>query len=162
MKTALSGLIEWAGRCVAWLVLFMAFVTFVLVVLRYGFGWGSIFWQESVIYMHALMFMVGLSYALKHDAHVRVDPIYSRLSMRGKTLVNLFGHLFFLIPTVLVIVVYSFDYVIDSWRILERSEDYAGIPAVYLLKSVIPIAAVLLLLQCGIEVSACVAKLRSQ
>ncbi len=161
MNLFLDRMIEWVGRCVAWLVLFMALFTVVVVVLRYVFETGAILWQESVVYMHALVFMLGLSYALKHDAHVRVDLIYSRLSRRSQAIINLAGNVVFLIPTSLLIAYHSLDYVATSWSVLEGSQEVGGIPAVFLLKTLIPVASILLLVQSFLEIAACIRELRS-
>ena len=97
----IDALNEGIGRSVAWLVLGMMIVTGVVVVLRYGFSIGSIALQESVMYLHGVVFMLGIPYALKHDAHVRVDVIYGRLSPRRKDVINLLGHLLFLLKTLI-------------------------------------------------------------
>ena len=138
---------EFLGRCVSWLVFVMAGLTVVVVIMRYVFEIGTVFPQELVVYMHALVFMFGLSYTLKHDAHVRVDLLHSRLDDKKQALVNFLGHLVFLIPVACTIGFGSLDYVLDSWRIWERSAEVRGIPAVYLLKTVIPVSALLLILQ---------------
>lgn len=160
MRRLLQLIVEWTGRCVAWLVLAMTICMVFVVVRRYVFQLDAIYLQEAVVYMHALLFMIGLSYAMKHDAHVRVDLLYSRFPPRRKALVNLIGHLAFLVPMSLVIVAYSFDYVAASWRILEGSQEVGGIPAVYLLKTVIPTAAILLLLQSAVEIVRCIQDIR--
>ena len=129
----------------------MVVVTCAVVVLRYVFDTGAIALQESVTYMHSLVFMVGLSYALKHDGHVRVDLLFARLSRRARMKINLIGHLSFLLPVCLVIAVESFDYVTRSWVIFEVSPEVGGIPAVYLLKTLIPLSALLLLAQAIFE-----------
>jgi len=139
--------LEFLGRCVSWLVYAMAGLTVLVVIMRYVFEIGTVFPQELVAYMHALVFMFGLSYTLKHDAHVRVDLLYSRLDDEKRALINILGHLVFLIPVACTIGIGSIDYVIDSWRILESSAEVRGIPAVYLLKTVIPVSALLLVLQ---------------
>lgn len=162
MTRLLEQAIEWIGRCVAWLVIAMALVMVAVVVKRYIFLEGAIVLQESVVYMHAIVFMFGLSYALKHDAHVRVDLIYSRLSERRKIVVNLIGHLIFLTPMSLVIAGYSLEYVVASWRVFEGSQEVGGIPAVFLLKTVIPVSAVLLLVQSLLEILRCINEIRSK
>ena len=148
----IDAIIEITGRAVAWLSLGMVVITCTVVVLRYGFDTGAIALQESVTYMHALVFMIGLSYALKHDRHVRVDLLFSRLSERNRQRINLIGHLGLLLPICLVITMESFDYVMRSWAIRERSPEAGGIPAVYLLKTLIPLAALLLSMQAVSEV----------
>ena len=126
----IDAIIEISGRTVAWLSLGMVVITCTVVVLRYGFDTGAIALQESVTYMHALVFMIGLSYALKHDRHVRVDLLFNRLSRRSRQRINLIGHVGFLLPICLVITLESFDYVVRSWSILEGSPEAGGIPGV--------------------------------
>ena len=140
-------LLDLIGRSVSWLLFAMAGLTVAVVVMRYALRLGTIFPQELVAYMHALVFMFGLSYTLRHDAHVRVDLLYSRLGEKRQAQINFLGHLIFLIPVASIIGIGSLDYVFDSWRILERSDEVRGIPAVYLLKTIIPVSALLLILQ---------------
>ena len=143
------------GSTLAWLTFAMMAMTVVVVILRYGFDVGAIVLQESVVYMHGLAFMLGIAYTLKSDDHVRVDLIYSRLGRTARRRINLFGHVVFLVPVSVFILVSSLDYVAASWRVLERSPEVGGIPAVYLLKSLIPLMAVALLLQGVAEIIRC-------
>lgn len=140
----------------------MVVATVAIVVLRYALNQGSILLQDTVLYLHGLTFLLGIPYALKQDSHVRVDLLYSRLGQRGRALVNLLGHLLFLVPVSVAILVYSHTYVANSWRILERSPEVGGLPAVFLLKTLIPLMAVLLLLQGVAEIVRCVAVLRGR
>ena len=143
------------GRAIAWLTFAMMAMTVVVVMLRYGFDIGAIVLQESVVYMHGLAFMLGIAYTLKTDDHVRVDLIYSRRGARARRRINLFGHIVFLIPVCLAVLASSLGYVVASWRVLERSPEVGGIPAVYLLKSLIPLMALALLLQGIAEIIRC-------
>lgn len=138
---------EWLGRAVSWLSLGMVLVTVVVVVLRYGFDLGWIGLQESVVYMHAVMFMLGSAYTLKRDAHVRVDILYQRFGTRGKAWVDLIGSWLLLVPVCVFIGWSAWEYVVASWSVHESSREAGGLPAVYLLKSVILLFAVTLLLQ---------------
>ena len=137
----------------------MVAVTLLIVVLRYALDQGSIVLQESVLYMHGTVFMLGIPYALKNDAHVRVDLVYSRLGPRGRACIDLLGHVLFLMPVCGALFIYSRPYVASSWRILEGSSEVGGIPAVFLLKTLIPLAAVLLLLQGTSEIVRCLSVL---
>ena len=141
------------GKSIALLVLLMALITLIVVVMRYVFDVGSIALQESVIYMHGTFFMLGLAYALQTNSHVRVDIIYSRLRPNTQRLINLCGHTFFLIPFALVLIIYSWDYVLASWRVHESSAEVGGIAGIYLLKSLIPLAAGLLIMQALCEIA---------
>ena len=135
------------GRSIAWLTLVMVLVTFLIVVLRYAFSIGWIAMQESVIYLHALVFMLGAAYTLKQNAHVRVDIFYNKLGDRTRAWIDLAGVLLLLTPFCLFIIVISWNYVSLSWSLLEGSRDAGGLPAVFLLKTTIPVMAGLLMLQ---------------
>lgn len=138
---------DWSGRLISWLTLGMVVVTFAVVVLRYLFDWGSIALQESITYMHAMVFMLGAAYTLRHEGHVRVDIFYRRFGERGRAWVDLLGVLFLLLPVTLFITWISWEYVATSWSLREGSREAGGLPGVYLLKSVIPLMATLLVLQ---------------
>lgn len=99
------------------------------------------------MYMHALVFMLGIPYALKQGAHVRVDVFADRLGERGRAWVEVTGHCVFLIPVCLTIIIVSTPYVLASWRVFEGSSEVGGLPAVFLLKTLIPVTAALLMLQ---------------
>ena len=143
-------LVDVIGRTVAWLTLVMVVTTCVVVVLRYGLDMSAIMAQESVVYMHGLVFMLGLAFTLKHDGHVRVDLLYSQMTQRKRSIVNLLGHVVFLIPLSLTIFFTSLGYVANSWSVLEGSPEVGGIPAVFLLKTLVPVAAALLFLQAAV------------
>ncbi len=138
---------EWIGRGVAWLTLMMVIITFTVVVLRYGFDMGSIAMQESIIYLHALNFMLGAAFTLKHDAHVRVDIFYQKMGPRGRAWVDLLGTLFLLLPVCGFIFWSSWGYVADAWTVRETSGEAGGLPFVYLLKSILLLMPSLLMLQ---------------
>jgi TRAP-type mannitol/chloroaromatic compound transport system permease small subunit len=135
------------GRLVSWLTLAMMFITATVVIMRYLLNTGSIALQESITYMHGMVFLLAIAYTLKQQAHVRVDIIYQKLSPRSQAIVDLLGAVFFLLPFCLFLLWVSYDYVIFSWSLLESSPEPGGLPAVFLLKTLIPIMALLLLLQ---------------
>jgi TRAP-type mannitol/chloroaromatic compound transport system permease small subunit len=138
---------EHSGRLLAWLVVAMALLTTVIVVMRYGFNVGSMMGQEAVIYMHGSLFMLGTAYALKSGAHVRVDIFYRNFSPRAQAWVDSLGGIVFLMPLCAFIGFSSWNYVSESWSIREASSQPGGIPAVFLLKSIIPLMAFNLFLQ---------------
>ncbi|MFQ3323694.1 MAG: TRAP-type mannitol/chloroaromatic compound transport system permease small subunit [Pseudomonadales bacterium] len=138
---------EWLGRTVAWLILAMAIATGAVVVVRYALGSGSIALQESISYLHATVFMLGICYTLKHDQHVRVDVFYQGFSDTTRAWVNAIGSIIFIFPLCIFIIFISLTYVGNSWVIREGSADPGGIHGVYLLKTLIPILGVTLLMQ---------------
>ena len=135
------------GRGIAWLALIMAVVQFVVVILRYVFAIGFIPVQESIWYLHGILFMGGAGFTLMHDGHVRIDIFYTGASPRFRSLVDLGGSLVFLIPICILTVVLSWGYVTNSWRILEGSTEVSGLPLIFLLKTMIWVFAVLVALQ---------------
>ena len=137
----------WSGQSIAWLSLAMVLITFSIVVLRYGFSSGWIAMQESVVYMHALVFLIGIPYTLKCDGHVRVDIFYSKMSPRNKAWVNILGTIFLLFPVTIFIAWSSWDFIAASWTMKEESGEAGGLPGIYLLKSSIIIMTLLLFIQ---------------
>jgi TRAP-type mannitol/chloroaromatic compound transport system permease small subunit len=135
------------GRATAWAVLFVVLVQFAVVLLRYGFGIGSIWLSESILYGHAALFMLVSAWTLRQGGHVRVDVFYADAGPRTKALIDLLGALLLLLPFMLVLAWLSIPYVARSWAILERSRETSGLPAVFLLKTLIPVFALLMALQ---------------
>lgn len=138
---------EWIGKSISWLTLLMVVTTFIIVIFRYAFNVGWIALQESVAYMHAIIFMLGAAYTLKHNGHVRVDIFYQRCSDKTKAWIDCWGTVFLLWPVMGFIIWSSWAYVGDSWSIQESSRNSGGLPGIYLLKTCIIIMAVLLILQ---------------
>ena len=154
MRERLGAIADWIdraiaaiGRTVMWAALAVVLVQFTIVVLRYAFGVGSIRFSESVIYFHAALFMLAAAWVLQENAHVRVDVFYANASPRAKALIDLLGALLLLLPFVGVIAWFAIPYAARSWALLERSRETSGLPFVYLLKTLIPLFAVLLGLQ---------------
>lgn len=135
------------GRAIAWLTLCMVLTQFSVVILRYMFGIGWIAMQESILFMHGLVFLLGAAYTLRHEGHVRVDIFYQRLSQRGKAIIDAGGTLILLLPVCSYIFWASWGYVADSWQYLEGSREAGGLPGVFLLKSSILLMAGLISLQ---------------
>jgi TRAP-type mannitol/chloroaromatic compound transport system permease small subunit len=140
MNVAVAGVVKW-------LALIMVLVQFCIVIGRYVFGFNSIAAQESVLYMHATLFMLGAGYTLLVDKHVRVDVFYAKVSDAARRRIDIFGHVFLLIPSMLALLYWSWPSVRNSWAILEGPISVGGIEAVFLLKSLIPAFCILILLQ---------------
>lgn len=154
-QTTVTTIDKWTlrtGHAVAWLLVLMVATQSLIVILRYGFELGSIALQESVTYLHAACFMLGIAYTLKVDGHVRVDIFYRQFSPQKKAVINLLGAIVFLLPLCLFIFITSFQYVQQAWQIKEHSADTGGLPIVYLLKTLMPLLAAGLLLQSIAEI----------
>ena len=127
------------GKAAAWLTLFMVLVTFVIVVMRYVFDAGLIWLQESVIWMHAFVFMIGAAYTLQQEEHVRVDIFYRDMSPERRALVDLIGIIVFLLPLCALLAWKAMDFVVVSWKLQESSRESGGLPypLIPLLKSIL-------------------------
>ena len=137
LANQLDKLNERFGRFLAFTPLALMLVQFAIVLLVYIFGLGSIMMQESLQYINALMFLGGAGYTALHNDHVRVDIFYSKIKPKNRDFVDLFGTVFFLWPTLILLWVLTIPYVSESWRILEGSVETSGLPFIYLLKSTI-------------------------
>jgi TRAP-type mannitol/chloroaromatic compound transport system permease small subunit len=135
------------ARAAMWCALFMVVAEFATVVMRYVFGVGSIALQEAVLYAQAALFLLGAAWTLQIGGHVRIDVFYAQAQPRTRALVDLCGALVFLMPFAFALAIVSIPYATRSWSILEHSREASGLPFVYLLKSLIPLFAVLIGLQ---------------
>ncbi|MCH9004840.1 MAG: TRAP transporter small permease subunit [Proteobacteria bacterium] len=152
------------GKASAWLTLIMVLVTFVVVVMRYAFDAGLIWLQESVVWMHAFVFMVGAAYTLQQEQHVRVDIFYREMSARGRAWVDLAGVIVFLLPLCLFLAWKALDYVAVSWKLQEASRESGGLPypLIPLLKSILIVMPVTVGLQGIALLQQCVRTLRGR
>jgi TRAP-type mannitol/chloroaromatic compound transport system permease small subunit len=132
------------GRAVAWLVLYMVVVTFTNVVLRYMYGFSSVALTESVLYAFAIVMACTAGWTLERNEHVRIDIFYGRWPPRRKAMIDLGGTIALLAPVLYVIWTSSFPYVQRSWRLKETSAEVAGLPYLYMLKSVLLVFVVVL------------------
>ena len=144
---ALDYIAEITGTTTAWLTAVMVIIACIVVGLRHLFDIGSIALQESVTYMHAAVFMLGTAFTLKRGGHVRVDIFYRRIQPRTRAWVDALGSLLFTLPLMVFIGVGSVEFVCESWRISEDSQDSGGVGGVYLLKTLLPVMAISVSLQ---------------
>ena len=127
------------------------YIMFILVIvnilLRYIFNINFIFMQELVMYLHAFIFLFGISICLKENSHVRIDVFSNKLDAKVKKYIEILGTVFFIIPFCLFVLYESTPIIIRSWEMLESSGEPGGLPFIYLLKSAIYVFASLLLIQ---------------
>jgi len=138
---------ERIGRLICWLAVAEVLVVVLIVLLRYLFHVGHIGLQESVTYINSALFAFGAAYTLKARGHVRVDFFYNRLASQWQALIDMVGTVLLLGGTCAFIIWASWDYVALSWQSLEGSAETSGLPFVFLLKTLIPLLAGLLLVQ---------------
>ena len=127
----------------------MVLVTVVIVIMRYVFSFGLIWMQEAVTWMHAVVFMAGAAYTLRHEEHVRVDVFYRRMTATRRAWVDLVGVLVFLLPVCVFLLWTSWDFVTASWAMRESSRESGGLPYPFipLLKTVLLFMPLTVLLQ---------------
>jgi TRAP-type mannitol/chloroaromatic compound transport system permease small subunit len=138
--------IDLVGRTISWLALAVAIVMGINVFLRYGFSLGWIWAQELEWHLLVPLTLVGMSYALRHGEHVRVDVLFAGFSDRTKHAINALSAVIAMIFSLLVIWL-SIGFVAQSWAMGESSPNPGGIPALYLMKAMIPLGFALLFLQ---------------
>jgi len=134
---------EWAGRSVSWLLVIMVLNVFFVVVLRYIFSYGAIWMQELYVWNHSIVFLLGAGYTLLHNGHVRIDLIYRTASSKYKSIIDIFGSIFFAIPVIYCIFIKSLPMVQRSWGVLEKSAEAGGLPGLFLFKSVLLVFCIL-------------------
>lgn len=144
LSRALDALIGGIGRAVSWLWIVLIAIIMINVVMRYAFGLGLIVFEELQWHIYAIGFMVGLSFGVAGDRHVRIDVLADRFAPRTRAWIELFGLLLFLIPFALLIAWDAIPFVTRSWAAGEVSVAPGGLPARWALKSVIIIALCLL------------------
>jgi|TARA_B100001079_G_C16354793_1_gene490029 TRAP-type mannitol/chloroaromatic compound transport system permease small subunit len=135
------------SKLLVYILLSMIGLVILTIFLRYFFSIGSISIQELIMYFHASIFMLGISYTYKENSHVKIDIFYNKLSEKNKTILSLIGVILLIIPFAIFIIFISFDMVSSSWSIFEGSSEAGGLDLVFILKSLIPLSGFLILLQ---------------
>ena len=148
------------GRGAVWLTPVMVAVTFLVVVLRYGFSIGWIALQESVMYLHAVVLMTCMAFVMSRDGHVRVDIVYRRLKPRARAWIDAIGSLLLVMPFCVYLFWTSWSYVAASWAVREGSREAGGLPGVFLIKTLILVLAVTLLIQAICKILGAFVRLR--
>jgi TRAP-type mannitol/chloroaromatic compound transport system permease small subunit len=140
IENFIARMVDGVGVVLALVLLLMVFNVAFDVMMRYIFHASSVGMQEMEWHLFAIIILFGIGFALRHEAHVRVDFVYDRLSLRTKSLINIFGTLMFLVPLALLILFGSFDFVHDAFISHEISEDPGGLSYRWIIKSMIPLA----------------------
>ena len=165
----LDALAEGTGRLVSWLVLLLVMLTLLVAIPRYllsnewflGLQLLSLDWEairavysrnvnilnDSIQYVHAIIFMLGVSYALKCGDHVRIDIVYRNMRPRTQAWVNIIGCLILFYPMFIFLLVMSWQYVFNAWAVMETSSRPGGLPYIYILKTFLLIMPVMMILQ---------------
>ena len=147
----IESIIRWIGEKSSYINVFLVMIICIDVFMRYILNTTQTWVIELEWHLFALIFLLGASYTLQEDQHVRVDLFYADRSIKSKAWINLLGTLLFLVPWCLILVNSSFNYATNSWMMNEGSPNPGGLPARYIIKYCMTFGFVLLLLQ-GIAV----------
>lgn len=143
---AVDGLNTWIGRIVGWVMIFIMLVTVYDVVARRLFNEPVIWAFDVSVQLFALHFMITAAYALLHNEHVAIDIFKNRLAPRKQAMLDIVSFVVFFFPFMIALFFYGWDFAARSWATRETSWGVVALP-VYYIKTVIPITAVLLMLQ---------------
>ncbi len=143
----LKKIINKTGKISSWFSLVLVLLISTDVLLRYVFNFSTAALYEMEWHLFAIIFLLASPYTLQKNKHVRVDVFYNNFSKRKKNIIDLIGNIIFLIPFSFIIFYTSLPFVEDSYSILESSPDPGGLPYRFIIKSIIPIAFFLLMIQ---------------
>jgi len=147
----IEGLSAWSGRIAMGFALLLVLLTAFETGERYLLNRSSGAVQELTWHLYAAIFLLGFAQTLREDGHVRVDIFYDRLSKKGQALINILSMVFLLIPFCLMMIGFSWGWVVKAFLMSERSPDPGGLPALWVLKAMVPVGFGLLLLQGLVE-----------
>ena len=135
------------GLISSFFILILIFLVSLSVILRYIFSIGFIWHQDLYIWTHAIFILLGISYTLKKDGHVRIDLFYKDFNKKQKKIINFIGVIIFAIPLTYLLLTNGLDYFIRSYNLNESSKESGGLPYIYILKFFIFFLGVLLFLE---------------
>ncbi len=148
---------EWSGKAIAWAGLFLVLELVYDTVARYVFN-APTRWSYDISYMlYGAIFMIGAAYTLLTDEHVRIEVIYEKVSPKVRAIIDAIGYLVFFFPSIGALLYFGTDFALKSWRMLEHSGVSMWSPPIYPFKTIIPLAAFLLLIQGMVKFARCLA-----
>ncbi len=157
----LDKITEYIGRFSALTLIFLTLLVVYDALSRYLFHSGSISLQELEWHLFDIIILLGISYALKEGAHVRVDIFYAQFSLRTKAIIDIFSLTFFILPFSFLILYMGYDFVLQSFVQMEGSSDPGGLPYRFLVKGLMLLSFFLLSLQSCSEIIKRIKVLRS-
>ncbi len=147
ISQVIDGFSDKVGSLVGWLTTLMVLIVFYDTVMRYAWNKGNVALQELEWHLFAIVFLIGAAYTLKEGGHVRVDILFIKFSDKTKAWVDFLGTLVFLIPFSIMVILSTKGFIENSWAVKEVSPDPGGLPARYILKSMIPLGFTLVIIQ---------------
>jgi TRAP-type mannitol/chloroaromatic compound transport system permease small subunit len=158
-RSGIERLTDALGRATSWLALVIVVLMATNVLLRYGFSYGSVWAQELEWHLLAPLILFGMSYAMLHGEHVRVDVLYAKFGERQKLWVEVASQVICILVSI-AIIWFSIQYVQQAYVIDEKSPDPGGLTHRWVLKALIPLGFAFLILQCVASLLAAFEKLK--
>lgn len=140
----LNGIVRKVAETTAWLNLLLVGIILTQVVLRYGFNHGLVPLEELIWHLYSIAFMFGIAYAITNDSHIRVDIIHMNLPRKAQHIVEILGILLLLMPFLSILFAHSLEWSIEAFHINESSANPTGLPYRWIIKSVVPLTALLM------------------
>lgn len=138
---------RWVGVAVAWLIPVLILELVYDTIARYAFNAPTV-WSYDISYiLYGTIFMLGSAHTLQIDRHVRIETFYEKMSPKGKALMDIVAYVVFFFPVMISLVYFSSQFALKSWQMLERSGESMWQPPIYPFKTVLPLAALLILIQ---------------
>lgn len=144
VAVALDNAVKGVGHVVMWANIALIAAIVAQVLFRYLLNQNFPKLDEIQWHFYGAVTMIGISYALVTDSHVRVDLLHMQLSRRSQRIIEVLGILFLLVPLIYLMVDQGWDYFYESYRVNERSDSPTGLPLRWAFKAIIPISFVLL------------------
>lgn len=138
LETIYNKLTKYLGTILFIIMILMTFNVFYDVVMRYMFNEGSIAMQELEWHFFSVLILLGMSYSLMEEAHVRVDILYDKWPVRRKAMINMIGSIIFILPIALLVATNSVDFVMEAFTSHEISGDPGGLTNRWIIKAFIP------------------------
>jgi len=150
---------EWVGKASAWLIPLLIAELVYDTIARYVFN-APTAWSYDISYMlYGAAFMGGAAYTLLLDEHVRIEVVYEKVSQKSRALIDAIGYVVFFFPSMGALLYFGTEFTIKSWKLLETSGESMWSPPIYPFKTIIPITALLLILQGIVQFSRCIASI---
>jgi TRAP-type mannitol/chloroaromatic compound transport system permease small subunit len=143
---AVASIFAAAARWLSWVWLLLIGVVVLNVTMRYLFGEGRVEFEEVQWHLYSIGFLIGLSTCMSTDDHVRVDIFHERLSLNARAWIELYGLMLLFFPFVVSVIIFSVPFVGYSFEIGEVSDAPGGLPFRWVIKSILPLAAILLVI----------------
>jgi len=127
IENFINKLVDFVGIIAGILLILLVLVISYNVIGRYLFSASSIALEELAWHFYSGVFLLGISYALRTESHVRVDVFFENLSDRNQAIIDVLGTLIFLLPMSFIIIYYGWDFMAQAYNLGEHSDSFTGL-----------------------------------